>query len=134
MRHNPNLLLAVDAGINLFLGILLLFFPAGVPAFLGLPVPTTFLYTSILGAVLVGIGLALLWERSPRRAEFAGLGLAGAIIINLCGGITLVFWLLLSSPGKSPTGSLLLWVIALLVIGTGVLELINITRAGKRQL
>jgi hypothetical protein len=111
------------------LGILLLAFPAGVPKILGLPVPTTYFYTSILGAVLFGIGLALLLERSARFDRSTGLGLAGAVVINLCGGITLLTWLILSGAGSGGFGTGLLWTVALLVIGTGLVELINISRS-----
>lgn len=130
MDHKTKLLLVIDASINLVLGILLLAYPAGIPQLLGLPVPTTYFYTSILGAVLFGIGLALLLERYSRNSYASGLGLAGAILINLCGGITLLSWLVLSKPALSQTGSLLLWLIAMLVIATGAVELIGIIRAG----
>lgn len=46
-------------------------------------------YPSILGAVLVGIGVALLIQNKSE----SGLSLAGAVAINLCGGIVLAFWL-----------------------------------------
>ncbi|MFN2111606.1 MAG: hypothetical protein ACK2TT_00660 [Anaerolineales bacterium] len=128
MDHKTKLLLVIDASINLVLGILLLIYPAGIPGLLGLPVPTTYFYSSILGAVLFGIGLALLLERYSGNSAARGLGLAGAILINLCGGTALLFWLVLSNPGLSPTGSLLMWLIALLVVGTGVVELLQITR------
>lgn len=128
MDHKTKQLLLIDASINLVLGILLLVYPAGIPELLGLPVPTTYFYSSILGAVLFGIGLALLLERYSRNRSVKGLGLAGAILINLCGGITLFSWLVFSKPVLSQYGSLLLWLIALLVVGTGIVELISITR------
>ncbi len=128
MDHRTKTLLIVDASINLALGILLLAFPAGLPGLLGLPIPTTFFYTSILGAVLFGIGLALLIERFSSMDSITGLGLAGAIIINLCGGSALLLWLLINRSGPSGIGGLLLWAIALLVIGTGVVELFQVTQ------
>lgn len=128
MDHKTKQLLLIDASINLVLGILLLVYPAGIPELLGLPVPTTYFYSSILGAVLFGIGLALLLERYSRNRSVKGLGLAGAILINLCGGIALFSWLVFSKPVLSQSGSLLLWLIALLVVGTGIVELISITR------
>jgi hypothetical protein len=96
MRHRG--LLTADAIVNLVLGVLLLLaWPYGEPLtrWLGVPAPGNAFYASILGAVLVGIGIALLIER--RRAFHlapVGLGLGGAIAINLCGGIVLAAWLL----------------------------------------
>ena len=53
-------ILTLDAAINLALGLLLIVFPRSVMAFLGVPIPESAFYTSILGSVLTGIGLALL--------------------------------------------------------------------------
>ena len=71
--YGPGLLLA-DATINLILGGLLLLFPERIVAFLGLPSPQTGFYRSILGAVLVGIGVALLIEWRRSRDGLTGLG------------------------------------------------------------
>ena len=58
---NPkDLLLMIDAIINLILGAVLLFVPRLTIEFLGLPAENTYFYPSILGAVLFGIGIALL--------------------------------------------------------------------------
>jgi len=80
----PTLL--VDATVNLVLGILLLAFSPGLANFLGVPQSSTNFYPSILGAVFIGITLALVFEalRSARDG-LTGLGLLGAVCINLCG-------------------------------------------------
>ncbi|MCP4203153.1 MAG: hypothetical protein GY769_14620 [bacterium] len=57
-------LLSCDAAINLVLGALLLAFPASVVSALGIPAAEVAFYPSILGAVLFGIGIALLIERA----------------------------------------------------------------------
>ena len=56
-------LLMIDAAINLALGFLLLIFPLDLFQFLGLPLEVPSFYASILGGVLVGLGIALLIER-----------------------------------------------------------------------
>lgn len=63
------LLLSVDGIINLALGILLIFFPTQIMVALDLPGVDTHFYVNILGAVLFGIGLALLLELSTGRQE-----------------------------------------------------------------
>jgi hypothetical protein len=60
MKPVDKRLLVIDAIVNLALGVLLLLFPAGIVNLLGLPVTNTDFYASILGAVLFGIGIALI--------------------------------------------------------------------------
>jgi len=118
-----NILLTADGIINIVLGILLLLFPFGVGDILGMPPAINHFYTTILGGVIFGIGLALFIERYRRESKVSGLGLAGAIAINLCGGSVLLIWLLRGSLALPFHGSLILWVIAILVLGIGILEL-----------
>jgi len=82
LKKTHKNLLALDGMVNILLGLFLLFFPAGLVNFLGLPQEINYFYASILGAVLFGIGIALFQERSRREKGSAGLGLAGAVIIN----------------------------------------------------
>ena len=96
MKSKHKTLLVIDAIINLVLGVLLLLFPAGVVTLLGLPLTNTNFYPSILGAVLFGIGVALLIERYGAPKKIRGLGLGGAIAINLCGAGVLLLWLLIA--------------------------------------
>jgi hypothetical protein len=116
---HKNLLLA-DAVINLVLGALLLIYPQNLVEALGLPPVRSAFFPSVLGGVLIGIGIALLlaW-----RGGAQGLGLDGAIAINLCGAGVVVGWLLVS-PDSIPTrGRWTLWTVAALVIGIGLGEL-----------
>ena len=83
-------LIVADAVTNLALGTLLMLFPREIVEFLGIPnVPSAF-YPSILGAVL----FVLAWPYSLKRYRSGGLGLLGAVAINLCGGAVLAWWLL----------------------------------------
>jgi hypothetical protein len=116
-------LLTLDAAINLILGILLALFPRTLAAALGIPMPENAFYASILGAVLVGIGAALLLERYRARLRVTGLGVAGAMVINLFGAGALVLWLLAGSLDIPLRGRLILWGIAVVVLATAAMEL-----------
>jgi len=87
------MVLIIDALITFVLGILLLLlipYPH-LAVILGVPEVTHAFYPSIMGGVFVGVGIALLIE-AKRRGEdsMVGLGLGGAVAINLCGGMTLI--------------------------------------------
>ena len=124
MRSKHKTLLVIDAIINLILGLLLLLFPAGVVELLGLPLTNTNFYPSILGAVLFGIGVALLIERYGASKNIRGLGLGGAIAINLCGAGVLLLWLLIAPFNIPLRGVVVLWSIAIIVLIVGFVEII----------
>lgn len=119
MIRGQRFLLAVDALANLFLGAALLLAPAGVIELFDLPAVSNFFYTAVLGAVLVGIGLALLLT----LRSFSGLGLMGAIAINLCGATAVVCWLLSNPVQLSVRGKVVLWTVAAIVYAIAVFEL-----------
>ena len=113
-----EVLLVIDAGVNLFLGILLLLlvpFP-GLSNILGVPDVDVPFYASILGGVLFGIGFALILEARRRKDEdqSVGLGLGGAVAINLCGGLVLMGWLVFGELSLPARGSVFLWVLVFL--------------------
>ena len=120
MRHTT--LLKIDAAINLILGILLLAFPLELVQALGMPMADPSFYPSILGGVLFGIGLALLIECYRQSNGFIGLGLGGAISINLCGGLVLAIWLLSGSLNLPLRGQIFLWSLVLLLVGLSLIE------------
>lgn len=126
-----NLLLVVDAIVNLLLGILLMVFPTQLLSLVDLPPVKSFFYVNILGAVLFGIGIALLVERYAGKKGFTGLGIAGAIAINLCGAGALILWMLFGNLDLSPGGTIFLWSIAILVFGVAAAELF--IKAGSEQ-
>ena len=119
---NRSTLLKTDAAINLILGILLMAFPAGLVKALGIPMPDPPFYAAILGGVLFGIGLALLVECYRKSSRFVGLGLAGAIAINLCGAIVLAAWLLSDRLTLPLRGHIFLWFLVLLLVAISLLE------------
>jgi hypothetical protein len=113
-------LLLVDALINLLLGLLLLIYPQWLAEALGMPVVATTFFPNVLGGVLFGIGMALL---IAYRGGAQGLGFDGAIAINLCGAGVVVGWLVFAPQAIPPQGRITLWIIALVVIGIGLVEL-----------
>lgn len=112
----------VDALINLILGVALLAF-RWTATWLGIPDATSAFYPMILGGVLFGIGLALLWETFRNDDQPAGLGLAGAVAINLSGGLVLVLCLLLGDLKLPLRGTVILWSLALLLLLISLVEL-----------
>jgi hypothetical protein len=112
--------LIVDAAINLVLGLLLIAFPQRVVDLLGVPTVEQSFYPSILGAVLTGIGIALLVECFRAPGGLIGLGLGGAIAINLSGGVVLAGWLASGKLSIPLRGEILLWMlVAALVLVSG---------------
>lgn len=113
-------LLALDAIINVGLGLLLLARPGPTIRALGLPPAEPPFYATVLGAVLLGIGLALYIER---QGIGPGLGLPGAIIINMFGAGSVLAWLLWGGLDLPLRGAVTLWLVALIVLATGIVEL-----------
>ena len=123
MRKTSKTLLIIDSAVNLILGVLLMLFPIGIIGFLGLPETSTNFYPGILGAVLFGIGLALLSELVGYSKGFRGLGPGGAILINLAGSIVLICWLLFGSLSIPLKGQIILWAVGIVVFLIGIVEM-----------
>jgi hypothetical protein len=130
---NPTLL--VDAAVNLVLGILLLAFNPGLADFLGVPPSSTNFYPSILGAVFVGITVALVVEAMRSSGEgSAGLGLLGAVCINLCGGFVLALWLLFGRLDIPMHGAVFLWALAAILVVLSSVELLRARRRTRKNI
>jgi len=119
-----RIILFIDAVINFGLGILLLIFTPGIIEFLGIPSTGLNFYPNILGAVLFGIGIALLIEVFKKREMNTGLGLWGAISINICGGIVLALWLISGNLDLPLRGMIILWVLVFILVGISLIEMI----------
>lgn len=117
-------LLILDALLNLALGLLLIIFPPALVEWLGIPETTSAFYPNLLGAVLFGIGIALLLERYGVDRGIRGLGLAGAVSINLCGALVLAGWLLFGNMALPVRGYVFLWLIVGILV---VISLVEIT-------
>ncbi len=126
---NQKILLMIDGLINLVLGTVLLVFPSSLVAFLGVPTAQNAFYPNMLGGVLVGIAAALFIEIRSDAERTSGLGLMGAVSINLCGGFVLGAWLLLGQLELPLRGSIFLWSLVVLLVGISSIELgANISR------
>lgn len=123
MSRRDRLLLVVDGAVNLVLGALLLVVPGWMVRVLGAPQFATRFYPSILGAVLLGIALALFIEARRRGRAPVGLGLAGAIVINVCGAGVLALWLIMDPVSLPVRGRIILWAIAAVVLGIAAAEI-----------
>ena len=112
----------MDSIVNVVIGLFLLCYPLGVGEIFSLPKSEDNFYAIILGAVLLGIGIALFIEFKYYDRGIRGLGLEGAIIINIIAGIVLIVILLSGTLNISLEGLIILWFIGLLVIFIGVAE------------
>ncbi len=116
--------LLVDAIINYILGILLIIYPTKLIRFIGIPEATHPFYRSVLGAVLCGIALALIIEYQRASCGAVGLGLAGAVVINICGALILAVLLLRGSLLMPFQGHFFLWMLVVLLVGISLVELL----------
>ena len=124
MERKQEILLNIDGIINVILGVLLLLFPFGISELLGVPKSTLNFYPTILGGVILGIGIALFIERYGSKSKIRGLGLGGAIVINICAATVLLIWLIINPFDLPLRGYVILWVIAAGVLLIGIIELI----------
>ena len=125
-------ILFVDAIINFVLGVLLLIFSPAIASWLGVPLSSTSFYPNILGAIFIGITIALLIDVKGKKDNGnMGLGLLGAISINLCGGTILALWLILGDLELPVRGFTILWIIVFILIIVSVTELIYIVHSEK---
>ena len=130
---NKKVTLLIDACINLALGALLLAFSPRLAGILGVPPSDNRFYPNILGAVLFGIGIALIIEAyRTRNDRFTGLGLVGAICINICGGLVLLLWLLCGGLNLPMRGSVFLWILDILLVAVSSVELFLILKEGRK--
>jgi hypothetical protein len=124
---SERLLLLIDAIINLGLGALLMVFPRPLVTALGVPAAESAFYPGILGAVLFGIGIALILQLS--RAQ--GLALEGAVSINLCGGIVLGGWLLFGELQLPLRGLAFLWGLVVVLVIISIIEMLSLRHKRK---
>jgi hypothetical protein len=125
MPKPVSVLLVVDAAINFLLGLLLLCFSRPLTRLLGVPHTEVTFYPTILGGVLFGIGVALMIEAYRQPKGLVGLGLGGAVAINLCGGMVLLFWLVSGTLDLPLRGFAFLWVLAIVLVGISAAELLG---------
>ena len=70
-----------------------------------------------MGGVFIGIALALFIEAFREKPQgLVGLGLGCAIVINLCGGLVLMGWLIFGRLEIPIHGQVFLWAIAVALV------------------
>lgn len=126
-----KLLIIIDSIINLSLGVVLLAYSERIVKLFGLPMTEQYFYPNILGAILFGIGIALYVEYR-RKEDFIGLGLGGAISINMMGGIVLFAWLIFGNLHTPIHGKIILWVLDVILVGISTLELFSYLKGGRK--
>ena len=124
-------ILLADALVNLLVGCILVLYPTGLGGVIGIPFVNNPFYPVILGAVLIGIGIALLIERTWRSPKLVGLGIGGAVSINLCGSLALLIFLVFGNLQIPLRGHIILWILAAVVFGISLLELFAMTRSSE---
>lgn len=125
-------ILIIDAAINFILGLLLLFYSKGIIQFLGVPDTDQYFYPNILGAVLFGIGVALLIEHFKKPSGLTGLGLGGAVVINISGGIVLALWLIFRHLDIPLHGQIFLWLLVFILVIVSSFEVIVFIKKKKK--
>lgn len=113
------------------MGILCILYPF-VAETIGVPIVENSFYPGVLGAVLFGIGIALTIEFLRKQEGIAGLGLGGAVAINLCGGLVLIIWLAFGDLNIPLRGKVFLWSLAVVLVVISTIELsIHLKNRGK---
>ena len=115
-------ILLIDAFVNFLLGSLLLIFSDNIVSFLGVPASEQRFYPNILGAVLIGIAIALALEYYRKPHGLVGLGLGGAISINLFAGLVLAIWLFSGRLMLLIRGKIFLWALVILLVVISLYE------------
>jgi len=108
MKH---MVLIIDAIINFVLGIVLIVYPVQLIRFLGVPEAMSPFYPSLLGAVLCGIALALVIEYYRSPTGLVGLGLGGAVVINICGAFMFIVLMVRHALHMPFQGYIFLWIL-----------------------
>jgi len=127
-----NPLLILDAIINLILGGLLIWYPPALVEAMGLPLSPSRIFPDVLGGVLIGIGVALILEDRRTGIRPVGLGLGGAIAINLCGAVALASSLLSARPALTHFGQVFLWGLVFLLVLVSGFEWLNLRRTSTK--
>ena len=76
-------------------------------------------------AIFLGIGIAMLIELFKPFEGIGGLGLGGAISINLCGAAVLAVWLLGGGLDIPTRGYIGLWGLVGILVSLSIVELVN---------
>jgi len=113
-------LLWIDALAKFSFGLMFVLAPKPAAILLGLPREQTFFYARLLGAALFGLALALTIEGAGDSAS--GLGLRGAVAINLSGAAVLGVTLLFGRRMPARRGRISLWLTVFFLVGLSIAQ------------
>ena len=103
------------------IGIIMMTFPVTASRIAGLPHGNTGFWLRLFGAALLGVACAFAIEGIDTITA-RGLGLGGAIVINLVAILMLVALLIFRRAGTR-RGALLLWLLVLILFGLMLFEI-----------
>jgi hypothetical protein len=113
-------LLWVETLLKFASGMLLALAPLTTLRILGLPRSDSGFWPRLTGALLIGLAGALFLEGTNRGH---GLGLAGVVIVNLCGATMLATMLVLEQGPTSRRGRGSVWAVVCLLVSLSVFEI-----------
>lgn len=113
-------LLWLETLLKFFPGVMLALAPMTTLRALGLPRPDNGFWPRICGALLIGIAAALFLEGTSAGH---GLGLAGVVIVNLCGIALLATMLVLERGPTSRRGRIAVWLTVCALVIFSVVEI-----------
>lgn len=113
-------LLWIETLLKFFPGVLLTIAPLMMSRALGLPRPDSGFWPRVCGALLTGIAAALFLEGTSAGH---GLGLAGVVVINLCGAAVLATMLVLDRGPSSRRGRMAVWLTVCALVTLSVIEI-----------
>jgi hypothetical protein len=120
-------LLWLEIGLKLAGGLTLALVPVTASRVFGLPISGSAFWPRLLGAVLVGLALATVLQGDTLlKGAFThgrGLGLAGAIAVNLTSAAMLAAQLVMARAAATKRGNAALWALVLLLTALSLFEL-----------
>jgi hypothetical protein len=114
-------LLWIETLLKFFPGVMLALAPMTTLRVLGLPRPDSGFWPRVCGALLTGMAAALFLEGTTSGH---GLGLAGVIVINLCGASLLATMLVLDRGPTSRRGRTAVWLTVCILVTLSVIEIV----------
>jgi hypothetical protein len=114
-------LLWIETLLKLTGGLVLAIAPMSAVKVFGLPLTGTSFWPRLLGAVLIGLAVAMFLE--ARVTGSHGLGLAGCAVVNLAGAAMMAALLVVDAGPPSVRGRGLLWLLVIFLLVLSVLEL-----------
>jgi len=114
-------LLWIETLLKLMSGLVLAIAPMSAIKLFGLPRTGTGFWPRLLGAVLIGLAVAMFLE--ARVGGSHGLGLAGCAVVNLAGAAMMATLLVMDAGPPSVRGRGLLWLLVIVLLVLSIIEI-----------